>query len=97
VGLSPPAFSRLFRRKVGRTFKSYLLDLRLGAASRRLLETDLGISEIAYATGFASLSNFNHAFRLRRGLAPGDYRKKTSGSLGHAAPLATAGQQSQRI
>ena len=77
VGLSPSAFSRFFRRAMGRTFQSYLTDLRLSEACRQLIETDRNVSEIAYAAGFANLSNFNRAFRQRRGMAPRVFRRKS--------------------
>jgi AraC-like DNA-binding protein len=77
VGMSPAAFSRFFRRAVGKTFQSYLTDLRLGMACRQLLETDRRVSEIAYAAGFGNLSNFNRAFRQSRGVAPREFRQRS--------------------
>jgi AraC-like DNA-binding protein len=76
VGMSPAAFSRFFRRAVGKTFQSYLADLRLGVACRELIETDRRVSEIAYAAGFGNLSNFNRAFRRSRGIAPREFRRR---------------------
>ena len=75
IRLSPASFSRLFRHATGRTFKSYVTDLRLSVACRQLLETDEHISQIAFATGFENLSSFNRTFRLRRGVTPGDFRR----------------------
>lgn len=77
--MSPPAFSRFFRRTMGRTFQAYLTDMRLSLACRQLLETERTVSEIAYASGFGNLSNFNRSFRLRRGLAPRDFRRRSMG------------------
>lgn len=77
VRMSPPAFSRFFRRAMGKTFQSYLTDLRLGLACRQLLDTERGISEIAYAVGFGNLSNFNRAFRLSRNVSPREFRLKS--------------------
>lgn len=77
VGLSPSAFSRFFRRAVGKTFQAYLTDLRLGLACRLLVETERSVSEIAYDVGFGNLSNFNRAFRQSRGMAPRDFRKQS--------------------
>jgi len=75
VRLSPAAFSRFFRRAVGKTFSAYLTDLRLSDVSRRLLETDSSISRIAYDAGFENLSTFNRAFRQARGLSPREFRR----------------------
>ncbi|MFA6271357.1 MAG: AraC family transcriptional regulator [Candidatus Paceibacterota bacterium] len=76
VRLSPAAFSRFFRRTVGKTFQAYLSDLRLSEACRQLLESKRTISEIAFDAGFGNLSNFNRAFRLARGMAPGEFRRQ---------------------
>lgn len=75
VRLSPAAFSRFFRRAVGKTFSTYLTDLRLSDVSRRLLETNDSISRIAFDAGFENLSTFNRAFRRARGLSPREFRR----------------------
>lgn len=74
VRLSPAAFSRFFRRAFGKTFQTYLADLRLGDACRRLIETDHEISRIAFDSGFENLSTFNRTFRLRHGCSPRSFR-----------------------
>lgn len=81
VRLSPAAFSRFFRRMVGKTFQSYLTDLRLSEACRQLVESNRTISEIAFDVGFGNLSNFNRAFRLARGMAPGEFRRQVVRSV----------------
>lgn len=75
MGLRPSAFSRFFRRAMGRTFQAYLAEMRLALACRQLMETDRQVAEIAYASGFGNLSNFNRAFRLSRGLSPREFRR----------------------
>ena len=76
VRLSPAAFSRFFRRGVGKTFGAYLADLRLSEACRRLLDTNDSISRIAYDAGFQNLSNFNRCFRKARGMSPKAFRRQ---------------------
>jgi len=76
VRLSPAAFSRFFRRAVGKTFQAYLTDLRLSEACRQLLESKRTISEIAFDSGFGNLSNFNRSFRIARGMPPGEFRRQ---------------------
>jgi len=76
VRLSPAAFSRFFRRQVGKTFQAYLTDMRLSEACRQLLESDRTISEIAFDAGFGNLSNFNRSFRIARGMPPGKFRSQ---------------------
>lgn len=77
--MSPSAFSRFFRREVGKTFQAYLADLRLGLACRQLLETDRRVSEIAFAAGFGNLSNFNRLFLRSRGVGPREFRRRALG------------------
>ena len=74
--LSNEAFSRFFRKETGRTFVGYLNDVRVSEACRLLIgEEALAVTEVCHACGFENLSNFNRHFRLRRGLAPRDYRR----------------------
>ena len=74
VGMAPTAFSRFFHQKTGRTLIDYILDVRLGAAARLLLDSNSSISEICYSCGFNNLSNFNRLFKARRDYTPRDFR-----------------------
>jgi AraC-like DNA-binding protein len=75
AGMSASSFSRYFHLATGRTLRDYLIDSRLGKASRLLMSTDLNISEICYSCGFNNLSNFNRIFKSRRGSTPREFRK----------------------
>lgn len=75
LDLSPAAFSRFFRRSVGRTFISHLCSVRIGHACRKLMESAEDISQIAFSCGFDNLSNFNRQFRRLKKMSPRDYRK----------------------
>ena len=80
VGMSSSAFSRFFKLRTGRTFSEYIIDIRLGAAARMLVDSNKNISEICYECGFNNLSNFNRIFKSRRGYSPREFRslfKKT--------------------
>ena len=74
VGMAPSAFSRFFKQHTSRNLQDYIIDVRLGKAARMLVDTTTGISEICYACGFNNLSNFNRAFKNRRGYTPRDFR-----------------------
>ncbi len=75
VGLSPGAFSRFFLKMTRRTFVDYRNGLRVREACRLLEETDLPVTEIAYACGFNNLANFNRRFLREKGLVPLRYRR----------------------
>jgi AraC family transcriptional regulator of adaptative response / DNA-3-methyladenine glycosylase II len=51
---------------------------RVEHAARKLLHESTSISEIAFASGFESLSTFNENFRRVMAIAPGDYRRLVS-------------------
>lgn len=76
VALSRERLSRLFHQTLGITFSDYLNEVRLGEARRQLSERVGSITEIAYASGFQSLSQFNRRFRAAEGVSPGHYRKQ---------------------
>ncbi len=75
--LSPAAFSRFFKRCVGRTYVAYANELRIGMACRALMETDKSITAIAYEAGFNNLSNFNRRFLQLKNMTPRQYRALT--------------------
>jgi transcriptional regulator GlxA family with amidase domain len=88
IGLSARAMQTLFVRHVGLTPHAYYLDLRLDAARRLLLQSGLGMAEIAAASGFASASAFSRAFRRRYHATPRGVRLAgvATGVPGHLVP-----------
>ena len=76
VGMAPTAFSRFFKLRTGKNLSEYIVDIRLGHAARRLVDTSDSISEICWTTGFNTLSNFNRLFRKRKGCNPTEFREK---------------------
>jgi AraC-like DNA-binding protein len=74
--MSPPSFSRFFRRATNKTFRAFLNEVRVGHASHLLLETDRTVAEVCYESGFGNLSNFNRQFLKLRKDSPRAYRHK---------------------
>ena len=72
---SPQAFSRFFKRCLGKTYVEYVNELRIGRVCRALIETDASITQIAYDAGFNNISNFNEQFRQIKQMTPRDYRR----------------------
>jgi AraC-like DNA-binding protein len=72
--VSPATCNRLFQKSIGRSFKTALIEIRTSHASRRLLESDQSVLDIAYSSGFTNLSNFNRRFKQARGRSPRAYR-----------------------
>lgn len=75
VGMSPSAFSRFFKLHTGRNLCEYIIDLRLGYASRMLVDSTHSIAEIGFSCGFNNLSNFNRIFKKRKGCSPSEFRE----------------------
>ena len=74
AGMSEAAFCRYFRARANKTFTDYVSEIRIGHASKLLLDTPLTISQIAYESGFDTLSNFNRNFKKLTRQTPRDYR-----------------------
>ena len=76
VGMTPTAFSRYFKQRTAKNNSEYIVDIRLGHSARLLVDTSDSVSEICWATGFNTLSNFNRLFRKRKGCSPTEFREK---------------------
>jgi AraC family transcriptional regulator of adaptative response / methylphosphotriester-DNA alkyltransferase methyltransferase len=74
AGVSLSHLTRLFRRHCGTTPAQYVAGLRVDKAAELLRGTDTGILEIAYMTGFRSLSAFYKCFKEQTGQTPKEYR-----------------------
>jgi len=75
AGMSSTSFSRFFKLHTGKNLSEYIIDLRLGFASRKLVDTTMSVAEISFACGFNNLSNFNRIFKKKKGCSPSDYRE----------------------
>lgn len=74
VGLHPNYAMNLFKKAFGTTLIDYLTHHRVSHAQRLLATTDEKIVEIAFSSGFNSVSRFNEAFRRACGCTPREYR-----------------------
>ena len=74
--MSNSQFSKVFKKHMGKTYKEFIVNLRISEGKRRIIATDKTITEIAYATGFASSSHFISSFKKLTGTTPLQYRNK---------------------
>lgn len=75
VGMTPISFSRFFKLRVNKTISDYIIDIRLGEATRLLVDTTQSIAEICYECGFNNLSNFNRIFKKKKDCSPKEFRE----------------------
>ena len=78
VNMTDVSFSRFFKTRTGITFMDSLLELRLGHASRLLIDTTQSVAEVAYNCGFNNISNFNRLFKKKKGCTPKGFRESYS-------------------
>lgn len=74
--MSETNFRRVFRKKMGVAPLEYIQACSMYKARRLLLATDAKISEIASATGFSEIVNFNRCFLAYNGVSPSAFRKQ---------------------
>lgn len=77
-GISSSHLSRQFHRSTGLTFQNYVTRFRLEKAGELLARTNQSITEIAFESGFQSLSQFHRCFKAVYRERPRDYRRKRS-------------------
>jgi AraC-like DNA-binding protein len=74
VNIHPNYLSERFKQVTGMNFVDYVARTRFEKACRLLHDGDLRISDIAFATGFQSLSQFNRVFKRLSGKSPTQFR-----------------------
>ncbi|MBQ8309960.1 MAG: helix-turn-helix domain-containing protein [Clostridia bacterium] len=75
IGISRYYLAHLFKRETGTTVSDYIGELRISGAKRMLIETEMGIGEIAHACGFSDASYFTKRFSASVGMTPKEYRR----------------------
>ena len=73
------SFSRFIKKRTGKTFVEFLNDMRLGFATRWLLETDMNVAEIAFKCGFNNPGYFNRVFKKAKGCTPIKFKENFIG------------------
>lgn len=74
VNMNANHLSEHFKQVTGLNYVEYVARIRFENACRSLNNCDLRISDIAFAAGFQSLSQFNRVFKKFAGKSPTQYR-----------------------
>ncbi|MBY0543065.1 MAG: AraC family transcriptional regulator [Sphingobacteriaceae bacterium] len=80
ASMTEVSFSRFFKSRTGISFIDSLIEIRLGHASRKLIDTTEAVAEVAYNCGFNNISNFNRIFKKKKGCTPKEFRENLSGN-----------------
>jgi AraC-like DNA-binding protein len=76
TNLSETAFCRYFKAKTGKSFSTFLNEIRIGYACKLLIESPQSITQIAYDSGYNSLTNFIIQFKRIMRQTPRQYQSK---------------------
>lgn len=80
LNMSVVSFTRLIKQRTGKSFVDFVNEMRLGYATRLLIESNKSISEICFECGFNNISNFNRIFKKKQGITPSEFRSSFTGS-----------------
>lgn len=80
VSMAEVSFSRFIKKRTGKTFIDSLNDIRLGHASRFLIDTSYTIAEVSFRCGFNNLSYFNRIFKKKYACTPKEFRENYAGT-----------------
>lgn len=73
VNISPTAFCRYFKKHTGKTFLTFLNEMRIGHACKLMVEGKMPVAMASLESGFNNLSHFNDQFKRVMKLTPTAY------------------------
>jgi AraC-like DNA-binding protein len=76
VHMNPNAFCSYFKRRTAQSIFEYIIQMRLGYAKKLLIRNDLSIEQIAFKSGFISISLFNRQFKSHNLMTPMEYKRQ---------------------
>jgi AraC-like DNA-binding protein len=75
INMNKNAFCRFFKKGTRKSLFDVIQEVRIGKACQHLLETEMDVLQICYASGFGNISGFNKTFKRITGTTPLAYRK----------------------
>jgi AraC-like DNA-binding protein len=76
ANLTTNSFCRYFKNHTGKSYITFINELRVRHASKLLQNNEISISQTCYNSGFDNISNFNRQFKIFTGMSPRDFKKK---------------------
>ena len=90
AGVSRSCLNRQFSASYGCSPMGFVHSVRMRAAARMLIGSDLPVKSVAVAVGYASRSHFSRAFAAQFGSDPSQYRKRCEAGGVGAAPVGSS-------
>ncbi|WP_026478367.1 bifunctional transcriptional activator/DNA repair enzyme AdaA [Alkaliphilus transvaalensis] len=75
LGVSGNHLGKLFKMNTGKTIIQVVKEIRVEKSLEILMQHNKNILEVAYMTGFKSLSNFYKCFKELKGCTPKEYQR----------------------
>lgn len=76
INMTASSFCKYFKKITGKTFVQFLTEYRLVYAAKLLYESNMGVSEICYESGFNNYSHFTKKFKEHFKKTPLNYRNE---------------------
>jgi len=76
VSMSDSAFCRYFKSRTNKSFFDFIAEIRIGHACKLLHQDDLSVGQVAYESGYNTISHFNRQFKHVVGKLPLQYQKE---------------------
>lgn len=73
--MSRPAFCKFFKSRTGKTYSTFINEIRIGNACRLLIENAMSVKEICFEAGFNNFASFHQSFKVLTGKTPLQYLK----------------------
>lgn len=76
--LSSKQLNRIFHKETGNSVSDYINLSKINSAKKLLMESNLSIKEISFATGFENTSSFIPFFKKHCSVTPGEFKNQMS-------------------
>ena len=77
ANMSYSGFCRYFKNRTKKNFSHFVNEIRIGYACKRLMESDVSISNICFESGYNNMTNFNEQFKKIVKCTPHQFQLKS--------------------
>jgi len=76
--LSPKYLSRMFKKRTGKNYRNFHIEVKIDLARKLLKETSLNVDEISYKLGYQNPESFMRIFKRKTKITPTQFREKNA-------------------